>query len=100
MVNKMMITEKDLPLYMVETKHRDGTWHRFTIMPFPTKESATEHMRVLLTTYNWSQDDARVAEYTLQHYRDDLIKLILTDEDAIRRALSIIRTDTLAELVK
>ena len=97
------ITEDMLPFWMVETCDRAGTWHRFTVTPFATEAAVQRHIEYMAIEYHnipTGPANVRATKYTKELWRQDLINSILADDDAMRRALSILRNSTLADLLK
>lgn len=91
-----------LPLFTVETFAQDR-WHTFTETPFATREEAERHRKIMLEEYGmiWTdRDSVRVGEYTVEEWRADLIAAVTRDPDAVRRAMSILRNETLVDLLK
>ena len=100
----MLITEVTadmLPLWQIETLRDNTFWAAWTIEPFRTRTEALAHLDLLRAEYpDFPHEQSRVAQYTTEHWRADLIKATMKDDDAVRRALSILRTETLADLLK
>lgn len=93
------ITEVKLPCYTVEVLGENG-WRTLTVTPFETQEEAQEHIKEYLPHYPVLQGKIRVSKYTKEMWRADLIRAVMKDEDAMERALSILRNETLADLLK
>jgi len=96
----MLIAElasSQFPLFIIETLHRLGHWQRFVDEPFLTEASAEAHRKMMLEEYKTPPDRVRVAPYTVERWRDDLIGAMLEDKGALRRALSLLCNETLAD---
>ena len=101
-MNITEISEAQFPLFFIETQNtRTDEWQRFTHEPFETLSEATEHrQRILNLNPDSDPNRVRVTWYTEEVWREDLIKAILADHDAVVRALSILRTETLCDLLR
>lgn len=100
-MNIWEIDSAKLPYFMIEsfnTQHE--VWQRFTHEPFDSEADAEAHKQKIIEEYKVDPRNLRVTFYTADHWRADLIKLILKDEDAIRRGLSVLRSETLADLLR
>ncbi len=96
------ITESMLPLFLIETIGGFGCeWKVFTLEPFATQKEAEDHrLKVLAGFPALSPDNIRVAPYTKAHWRKSLIEAVMEDDDAMERALSVLRNETLVDLLK
>lgn len=77
-------------------------WERFTVEPFLSKHEAELSKLRIIDEYGTGSrknvpidDKIRVAEYT----REYIINDIMRDNDAIKRALSVLRTQTLLNVL-
>lgn len=118
----MLITEVTatmLPLYVIEIlpvkkpaqvltdelfypeEPNEPEWYVFTEEPFDNKEHAEIHRLLILKEYpSTKPENVRVGLYTQERWRDDLVRAMLKDEDALRRALSLLRPETLVDLLR
>ena len=117
----MLITEvtpEILPLYLIETlrpiwEPRDDidsfgckplpklSWQTFTAEPFATREEALEHRRLMLKEYpSLPPERVRVADYTVKHWRDNLIDALVKNEDAVRCGLGELSSVVLRDLLR
>lgn len=95
------VTYDMLPLYTVENRNDRGGWSIFTTEPFRTKEEAERHIVRMKEALGFIEEDRlRVGTYTVKDWRDQLFKAVKDDPDCIDRALSILRNETLVDLLK
>ncbi len=95
--------EKELfPYYHVYTLKNDGvSWQRFTIDPLETKVAVERIVNDVRSQYpNLPPERIGVRVYTIADWRKDLIDTIMDEEDCVRRALSVFRTETLCDILK
>jgi hypothetical protein len=98
------ITMASFPLYLIESrvKSEEGNgmaWTRFTKNPIATSADATAHRERCVAEYG-SFGEFQIVEYTPALWQRDLIEVVLKDPDAVRRGLSVLRPETLADLLK
>ncbi len=99
----LKITADMFPLYVVQSRAKwdvgaDG-WKRFTITPFGTSKEAVEHLEKCVAEYG-GHGEFQVAAYTAEDWRKDVLLAVLKDQDAVVRGLSVLRTETLVDLLK
>lgn len=97
------ITRDMFPLFIVQSRAKGlaaaTDWRRFTVTPFRQYEDALRHLEKCREEYSES-GEFQVTEYTPEQWRQDLLDAVMQDPDAIRRGLSVLRTETLADLLK
>lgn len=117
------VTEQMLPLFLIEaltdkgpvcekcdSTFKDGVcrlcralreeWIVFTYEPLASEQDALKHIALILQEYPDKKDRLRIMPYTKERWRQDLIEAVLLDYDAMNRALSILRNETLVNLLK
>ncbi len=96
------ITPDMFPLYTIETLVvKTGEWRIFTVSPFNSVVTASYHVDLILKEYpSTNKDHIRVAKYTQDMWREDMIAAIKKDDDCVNRALSILRSETLLQILK
>lgn len=101
-MNILEINRGQLPFWIVEVRSsQTGQWSRFTQEPFPSADAACDHIPKILAEYKHvDAASVRVAEYTYKLWQSDLIDLVLKDPDVARRALTVLRPETLADALK
>ena len=87
-------------MFIIEICDKNNDWVRFTEEPFPTRSQAESHVDLMIVEYSAHPDRIRIIELTEDRRRQDLIAKIMKDPDAMQRALSILRTETLVDLLK
>lgn len=96
------ITLADLPLFKIETFNAaKEEWGTFVHEPFKSLAEAEEHRQLILKEYPGANaTHIRVSEYTAEDWRRDLITAVMADQDCLRRALSVLRNETLINVLK
>ena len=94
------ITEDMLPVFLIEVRSEDGTWNQWVHEPLLTQKLADDHRALIIQEYKFPEGIIRVGAYTKDHWRLDLINEVMKDQDAMQRALSILRNGTLLDLLK
>jgi hypothetical protein len=92
-----------LSFFVIETYSSQSGWVRFTHEPFFSEEKAEARRQEILKEYRsvlGGQSSVRVAYYTEDQWRKDLIEAVLDDRDALRRLVLALDTQTLADLLK
>lgn len=104
------VTETMLPLFLIEVKPQKDTqelgyeterWNVFTCEPFGTQEKADAHRLLILKEYpTLKPENVRVSPYTRDRWRNDLIEAMFQNPEALQRALSLLRNNTLLQLLR
>lgn len=105
------ITKEMFPLLRIATKENTTYSSQF----FRDATEAEGHRKLLIEqlssietalrptfTINPAVGDGslKVTEYTTEQWREDLIKAVMQDSDAMRRALNVLRNEMLIDLLK
>lgn len=97
------IKQSDLPFWKIDVGDDVSGWETFTREPFATEQEAKDHREMLIREYAKREGQAeriRVSRYTVDDWRKDLLRAVFEDKGTTLRALSILRNETLADLLK
>lgn len=102
-MNILEITVDMFPLYIVQSRAKgelsSKMWKRFTVTPFEDKDKALKHLTECVAEYG-GHGEFQVEVYTVEDWRLDVLAAVVKDADAVLRGLSILRTETLVDLLK
>jgi hypothetical protein len=98
------ITREMLPFFQILAHSDERGWYVFTQEPFATKEEAEKHRQTIIAElqgeYEAIDRNLRVVHYDHWDWQADLVVSVLKDADATRRALMILRPETLLDVLK
>ena len=95
------ITEDKLPFFNIEIQMDDQSWNQWCCTPFATEQEALEHREKILKQWShFAPDRVRVGPYTIEHWRQDLVNLVMQDRAITKSAVEQLSSQTMLALLR